>query len=79
MLPKDNSNTSNGSNCSDNGDNGEGDDVAGLGNGMLRNTPIGTKSSENDGEGGDNYDEATGRGEKVEGTKPFTNEQEIDL
>lgn len=42
---------------------------------MLRNTPIGTENSENDGEGGDNDDEETGRGEKGAGT----NEQEIDL
>lgn len=31
---------------------------------MLRNTPIGTKNSENDDKEGDNDDEATGRSEK---------------
>lgn len=67
-LPNDNSDTSN-------GDDKAGDDVAGLGYDMLRNTPIGTENSENDGEGGDNDDEETGRGEKGAGT----NEQEIDL
>lgn len=74
-LPNNNSNSSNGNNCN----NGEGDDVAGLGNDVLRNTSIGTKNSENDGEGEDDDDKATGLGEKVEGTKPFTDEQEIDL
>lgn len=45
---------------------------------MLRNTPIGTKNSENDDKEGDNDDEATGRSEKGAGTVPFTDEWEID-
>lgn len=74
-LPNNNSNSSNGNNCN----NGEDDDVAGLGNDVLRHTSIGTKNSENNGEGEDDDDKATGLDEKVEGTKPFTDEREIDL
>lgn len=76
--PNDNSDTSYGSKSEENGDNEAGDDVADRGNDMLRNTPIGTKNSENDDKEGDNDDEATGRSEKGAGTVPFTDEREID-